>query len=90
VVLLLAGVILCFIPGPGLPLLFVGAGLLAQESRMFARWMDRTELLIRKLLRWCSQRWQHASKPARYALLLLATSAILGSGYGAYRVMFGQ
>ena len=57
VLLILAGVILCFIPGPGIPLIAIGAALLADYSRSIAQTLDWLELRIRKLVRriWSSQ-----------------------------------
>src|SRR4051812_42222743 len=52
-VLLIAGVILCFIPGPGLPLIFLGAGMLAERFRAVARAMDWLEVKLRKM----KKRW---------------------------------
>src|SRR5688572_13158502 len=43
ILLFVGGVVLCFIPGPGIPLLVIGAGLLADESRTIARAMDWIE-----------------------------------------------
>jgi hypothetical protein len=57
---------------------------------MVARMMDRIELIIRDVLRWSKRWWQHSSTPAKYAVLVVAISAILGSGYGAYRIMFAE
>ena len=46
------GVVLCVIPGPGLPFIFIGGGLLAAESRVAARVMDWLELRVRAVWRW--------------------------------------
>src|SRR3954469_17979625 len=57
VLLLIAGIVLCFIPGPGLPLVAIGAALLADHSHTMARMMDWLEWRIRKVIRriWSSQ-----------------------------------
>jgi len=47
--LLIAGIVFCLIPGPGLPLLALGACLLADVSKSVAVALDRTELAIRSL-----------------------------------------
>jgi hypothetical protein len=36
------------VPGPGIPILAVGLALIAQESATMARWLDRTELRLRR------------------------------------------
>src|SRR5690349_45740 len=48
VALLLAGVFLMLVPGPGIPLFVLGAALIGQESLFVARRMDATELWLRK------------------------------------------
>jgi len=60
VILVLAGVMLCFIPGPGLPLIFLGAALLAARSPFVARILDWTEVKTRKVLAWGKRLWKHA------------------------------
>ncbi|SRR5258705_8308466 len=45
--LIKAGIILCFLPGPGLPLLALGAALLAERSRRVARALDWIEVKAR-------------------------------------------
>jgi hypothetical protein len=51
VLLMAAGVVLLFIPGPGLLVMAFGLGLLAGTSRRIAKWMDRAEPRVR-------ERWQ--------------------------------
>ena len=90
ILLFAAGIIFCFIPGPGLPLIIIGATLLAERSRPIARAMDWTELHVRKALRWARRWWRGASTVARNAVLLVAMCALLGAGYGAYHFIFGR
>ena len=53
VLLTLVGVFFLVVPGPGIPILAVGLALIAQESAATARFLDRTELRVRKWLkRW--------------------------------------
>jgi hypothetical protein len=88
ILLVVAGVIFCFIPGPGLPLIFIGAGLLANHSLVVARALDWTDLKIRKAARSAKNWWLHASTFARYAVVILAALLAGGTGYGAYEVIF--
>jgi len=88
ILLVVAGVIFCFIPGPGLPLIFIGGGLLANHSLAVARALDWAELRIRKMAKWAKQWWLHASTFARYAVVLVAALLAGGTGYGAYEVIF--
>src|SRR5437899_969791 len=89
-VLLVGGIILCLIPGPGLPLVFIGAALLADRSRMVARLLDGLELLIRKIIRRGNEWWHRASRSARYGIVFAALSDMAGAGYGAHQVIFGR
>jgi hypothetical protein len=49
--LCLLGLFFLAVPGPGIPILLVGAALLAQQSRGTAQLLDRTELRLRRLFR---------------------------------------
>lgn len=44
--LIVAGIVLLVLPGPGLLLILLGAGLIAEESLLAARMLDRTDLAI--------------------------------------------
>ena len=48
VLLTVLGVFFLAVPGPGIPILAVGLALIAQESATMARWLDRTELRLRR------------------------------------------
>jgi hypothetical protein len=48
IVLTVIGVFFLAVPGPGIPILAVGLALIAQESETMARWLDRTELRLRR------------------------------------------
>jgi len=56
VVLTAAGVVLLFIPGPGTLLLLFGMAMFSSESRLLARFLDRTEVFgraqLKRLRRW--------------------------------------
>jgi hypothetical protein len=49
--LCVVGIVFLAIPGPGIPVLAIGAALVAQQSRTAAELLDRTELRLRRLLR---------------------------------------
>ena len=46
--LCLVGLFFMAVPGPGIPILAVGLALVAQESSVLARLLDRTEVRLRK------------------------------------------
>ena len=51
VLLCLVGIFFLAVPGPGLPLILVGAALLAQQSRPVAKALDGAEVRLRGLFR---------------------------------------
>jgi hypothetical protein len=84
VLLLVGGVVLLFIPGPGLLLIAFGGALIAQQSLWLAKVLDRVELLLRKLARKGKSFWKKASTPIRSAVVAGATICACGAGYLAY------
>jgi hypothetical protein len=85
IILIAGGLVLCFIPGPGVPFIVIGAGLLADEARPIARAMDRLEIRAREILAWAHRWWNHAPTIAKYAVIFLAVLAGSGAAYGGYR-----
>jgi hypothetical protein len=81
ILLVTAGVVLLFIPGPGLLLIAFGAGLLAQQSRWLARGLDRLELLLRRLAKSSHTFWKRSSTPVRVAI---ASAGVLVVGLAAF------
>ena len=56
-VLVAVGIVLLFLPGPGLLVAAIGLGFIAEESLLVARWLDRVDLcLTRAYARW--KRWR--------------------------------
>ena len=47
-VLALVGLFFMAVPGPGIPILLVGLALIAQESAVMARFLDRAEIRLRR------------------------------------------
>jgi hypothetical protein len=87
IVLLAVGVVLCFIPGPGIPFLLIGAGMLADVSRPIARAMDRVEVSIRALVTHGRRWWDHASRTAKNAAIALAVFVASGATYGGVKIL---
>lgn len=77
--LIIAGVILLPVPGPGSVVVLVGAALLAQESRRVAQLLDRLEIRLRALLDRALRTWRRLSLPAR-VLLVCAGVAVVAAG----------
>jgi uncharacterized protein (TIGR02611 family) len=63
--LLATGIVFLVIPGPGLPLVFVGAGLLAGRFLLIARAMDWCEVRLRKLFSWAKSAFCHGLRPVK-------------------------
>ncbi|HWM44647.1 MAG TPA: PGPGW domain-containing protein [Burkholderiales bacterium] len=49
IALSLVGILFMAIPGPGIPILALGLALVAQESAVMARFLDRAEIRLRRL-----------------------------------------
>ena len=84
VVLVAVGVMLFFIPGPGLLLIAFGAGLLAQRSRGLAKGLDRLEPLLRRLAARGRAFWKRATIPVRTALASAGLIVAALAGYAAW------
>jgi len=89
-ILLAAGIVFCVIPGPGLPLVFLGAAVLAERCLTLARLLDWIEVKLRSVLARVKAWWRKASPIARHSAIVIAATAVVGAGYGAYHVVFGQ
>ncbi|HUS31930.1 MAG TPA: PGPGW domain-containing protein [Kofleriaceae bacterium] len=70
VFLLLAGIVLCVIPGPGTPLIVFGLALLAARWQRAAKVLDRGELKVRKGGRRLKRWWHALSKPAKAGVII--------------------
>ncbi len=82
------GIVLLFVPGPGLLLLVFGLALIASVSRGLARRLDRAEPLARRVAARVRAGWQSASLPAKVGGSV-AFVAFAGAGaLGLYRVCF--
>jgi hypothetical protein len=88
-ILVAAGIVFCLIPGPGLPLIVIGAALLAERSRTLSRLLDWLEIKLRNLMAWWRSWWRRASPLAKNAVVFFGVGGILAAGYGAYQVVFG-
>jgi hypothetical protein len=60
-VLTAAGIVMCFVPGPGLLVIVFGLALLSGQSRGLARRLDRLEPAIRRVGRRVKRRWRQAA-----------------------------
>ncbi len=88
VVLLVGGVILLFIPGPGILLIAFGGALVAQQSLWTAKLLDRTEVLGRKAAAGGKRFWKKASTPVRVALVMAGLALAAGASWLVYLWLF--
>ena len=86
-VLIAVGVILLVIPGPGIPFLLLGGGMLATESQSVARFMDWGEVKGRSAVAWGKRRWKRLPVPARIVLMIVGACCSVATAYVAYRVV---
>ena len=84
--LFVLGLTMLVAPGPGLIVLFVGAALVAQESLVVARGLDRTEVGIRRAANAALRWWKGASAITKTVLVVITGCALAGAGWGAYAV----
>ena len=82
--LLAGGVVLLFIPGPGLPLIAFGVALVAQQSLWLAKLLDRLEPALRRLARRAKAFWKRAAPPLKAALVSGAVLVAAAAVYGGY------
>ncbi len=77
VMIIVGGIIMLPAPGPGMLIIFLGLGLIAQESLWLSIMLDKFELKLRSLYEWSLKKWRQAHNVAKVlaGLLLLAISA---------------
>lgn len=87
--LIVAGIILMPIPGPGSLIAVLGLALLAGVSLRAARLLDHGEIHLRRIAHRLRERWERAS-PALRAALVTVVIMVLGAGsYATFRVLSG-
>ncbi|HEY4179145.1 MAG TPA: PGPGW domain-containing protein [Kofleriaceae bacterium] len=86
--LLVGGIILLFIPGPGLLLMVFGLALIAGISRSLARLLDRAEPPVHRAAHRAKLWWKHASTAVHAALIAGAGVIASAAAFVAYRVWF--
>jgi len=84
ILLLAGGVVLLFIPGPGLLLIAFGAALFAQQSLWLANLLDRLEPVLRHFARKGESSWKKAATPVKAAIVSGAALVAAAAVYGAY------
>ena len=87
VVLTLGGIVLLFIPGPGLLVVVFGLALLAGLSNSLAKLLDRAEPPLRHQAQLLRRGWNRLSGAAKVGLVGLALVGLGAIGFGLYRLI---
>ena len=85
-----AGIFFLPAPGPGFVIIFLGGGMMAQESETAAKVLDWSELRVRAVMKWALGVWNHASTPARAAIAFFGLVVAAGAGYAAYQIFLAK
>ena len=86
--LVVAGIAMCFLPGPGLLVILFGLALFGGESRRLAAWLDRLEPTLRRRAAALVSWWDRRSLLSRGAMIALAMVAT-GLAMRAWWTFFG-
>ncbi|NVB79560.1 MAG: hypothetical protein HOV81_14280 [Kofleriaceae bacterium] len=78
ILLVTGGIVLLFMPGPGVLAIFFGLGLIAAQWERLASFLDRVEVRARRLGRHAKARWLAMSGASKIGLLL-GTGAVIGA-----------
>ncbi len=89
VAIIIIGVLLAPIPGPGGVIAFVGLAFIGAEFLPIARLLDWGEVRIRGLVRWAKDVWRVLPLGMQVGIGLLAAILMLAVGYGVYQVVLG-
>lgn len=84
VLVVLVGIFLLAVPGPGMLVAVVGLSLLGSEFLALARFLDWAEVRLRRIFQWARRWWKHAGWVMRATVILftcLAAAGVLVGGY---------
>jgi hypothetical protein len=88
-VLVIMSTLFGWAPGLGLVTLLIGLALIAGELFPIARFLDRSEVRLRKLARLAGKVWAGASPVGRTLIVLLVLVLVAALVYSAYSLLFG-
>jgi hypothetical protein len=86
--LILAGIVLLFMPGPGILLIAFGAALVAQRFLWLAKRLDALEVVLHKLARKVLRFWRAASPTVRALVVVVVAAVSAAAVYGLYVLLF--
>lgn len=88
-VLIVASLLLGWLPALGLGSAFLGLGMIASEFWPAARLMDWGEVRVRKLADFARDAWKRSSTVGEALIVAVGLICAVASGYGAYYLFFG-
>jgi hypothetical protein len=77
-------------PGPGLITFFLGLGMVAGELLFVARFLDWTEVRVRKLAHPAVDVWKRSSPVVKALIVLAVLACVAALGYGVYYLIFNS
>ena len=89
-IVLAAGIFFLPAPGPGILIVALGGGMIAQESRFAARMLDKTELLGRSVVTWALGVWKKAPLAGKIAIVVVSAAVTAAAVFLAYRILFAK
>jgi hypothetical protein len=84
ILLIIVGIVLLILPGPGLPFVFLGGFLLAERFLAIAKLMDWLELRIRSVCGSCQKCWIRAPLFIKIMFVALVLGLLTGFGCAGY------
>ena len=90
VALFLLGLVLLPAPGPGFLVVFIGAGMIAEESFVAAKALDWTEVRLRRIAARLTKRWIATSLMSKMLIVLTGLAILAALGFAAWVVLFGS
>ena len=88
--LIVWGIILWVLPGPGWLFVIFGLALLAGVSGRISRFMDAAEVKARRMLAWAWRVWKRSALPVKAAIVLAPVAALAGLLYAAWRIWLAR
>ena len=85
--IVVVGAILLPAPGPGFLVILIGATMIAEESLLAAKALDRAELKVRRLASAAKRVWTHASAALKTVILTCSAAFAAGACWAAYAVL---
>ena len=90
VLLVAAGLFFLPAPGPGILIMMVGAGLVAEGSLIVARLLDKAEVLARHLIRKGKAFWGQSSLTVKAGVAIGCLLILAALGYGAWGLLLSD